>query len=61
MIKIRTLPKAWEGCTTRRSKTFTPAMRKAAPPAYPVEGVWNPASPSQSDILYQVCQASTCN
>ncbi|MFZ0639305.1 MAG: hypothetical protein WAM59_06380, partial [Candidatus Acidiferrales bacterium] len=30
-------------------------------PAYPVYGIWNPASPSQSDILYQVCQASTCH
>ncbi len=29
--------------------------------AYPVQGVWNPASPSQTDILYQVCQASSCN
>ncbi len=29
--------------------------------AYPTVGVWNPVSPSQSDILYQVCQASTCN
>lgn len=29
--------------------------------AYPVQGVWNPVSPSQGDILYQVCRASSCN
>ncbi|MGH9691151.1 MAG: hypothetical protein ACRD4C_08770 [Candidatus Acidiferrales bacterium] len=31
-------------------------------PAYNfVNGEWNPASPSQSDILYNVCQATSCN
>lgn len=28
---------------------------------YPVQGVWNPFSPSMNDILYQVCESSTCN
>lgn len=39
-----------------------PNVAEGSNPTYKhVNGVWNPGSPSQSDILYQVCQASTCN
>lgn len=44
-----------------RQNNGDPNAAQGINPAYRVEGVWNPGSPSPNDILYQVCQSSTCN
>jgi len=45
----------------RKPGHLDPNASEGIKPAYHPEGEWNPASPSQSDILFQVCQASSCN